>query len=119
MRHATTLLFALGLGCASHPESADVEDPDEGSSTAVAASDTHICSAPELADCTADDDIAVCTTAAIKYEYEMLEARQQGNRAAFECHRGTLVSLLDHACGLGDDQACGQGQRTRKVEPPA
>lgn len=120
-----TIVFLLVAACASNPDANNpdahgLEEPDAGSSTAVAETpaDDATCSAPEVDDCIDDDDIAVCTRAAIKYEYEMLEARQQGDHDAFECHRGTLASLLDHACGLGDDQACGAVTRARKAVPP-
>lgn len=126
MKQPTTLLaLLLVAACASHPDSMHAHDPDDGSSgsagegTPVRAASADPCDAPELATCVEDDDVAVCTKAAIKYEYEMLESRQEGDGAAFECHRDTLASLLDHACGLGDAQACAQAKRSFGTEPPA
>jgi hypothetical protein len=69
------------------------------------------CPAPTESACLDDDNGACCIRVAIKYEYEMLDANERGDRPAFETNRDMLAKLLDHGCELGSDDACEQLER--------
>lgn len=116
----TTLLLSVLLACAGQTNPEDVEVPEESSSSAATPTkEVDACDPPDLDACIEDDDVAACAKTAIKYEYELLEAHHQGETPAFECHRDTLASVLDHACGLGDAEACTRAPKIRKATPPA
>lgn len=69
------------------------------------------CPAPTESACLDDDNGACCIRVAIKYEYEMLDANERGDRRAFATNREMLAKLLDHGCELGSDDACEQLER--------
>lgn len=69
------------------------------------------CPVATEAACLDDDNGACCTRVAIKYEYEMLDANERGDREAFAANRDMLAKLLDHGCALGSDEACEQLER--------
>lgn len=115
----TTLLLTLVLACAGQSRPEDAEVPDESSSTGAPPEEAETCDPDDLDPCTEGEDVAACAKTAIKYEYEMLEARHQNDGPAFVCHRDTLASVLDHACGLGDAEACTRAPKIREAAPPA
>jgi hypothetical protein len=115
----TTLLLTLVLACAGQSTPEDAEVPDESSETAAPPKEADACDPPDLDLCTEGEDVAACAKTAIKYEYEMLDARHRGDTPAFECHRDTLASVLDHACGLGDEEACTRAPKIRGAGPSA
>ncbi|HWB75619.1 MAG TPA: hypothetical protein VG755_11710 [Nannocystaceae bacterium] len=103
MTQRTQLLSLLFLGfgaCAA-------QERDAPAPGAVEAS----CPVPTESACLDDDNGACCTRVAIKYEYEMLDAHERGDRSAYTSNRDMLAKLLDHGCELGSDDACAQLDR--------
>ncbi|MEM6991963.1 MAG: hypothetical protein AAF721_15750 [Myxococcota bacterium] len=111
-----TALLALGCGHADRPvaalasEPADcpavtpAEDPEEiefernGCPSGVDAS----------AACLEEDIGQCCFIAAIKEEYEMLEARENGDQVSEARYADQLERLLQRGCDLDDVKACEQ-----------
>lgn len=102
MSHAlgflSTLLLLAVVACATSPDTAkkDATPPAVDDCKAVDAE----------AACTASGDGACCYEATIKYQYEMLDARERGDEAAAGPFEQRYLDLLQRACEGKHEQAC-------------
>lgn len=120
MQHRSALLLAVLTLAACGRADRAVVAPDPAPSPAVEAVDEDgdaeglfaqsPCPAPHKDDperaCLQDDVGACCNVASIKYEYEMLESRNNGDMAQSQAYRDQMLEILSHGCDLEDAPSC-------------
>lgn len=94
-----SILFLVTSACAAAPDTAKPAPASPPAADECPAADAE-------ATCMAGGAPACCYEASIKYEYEMLEARQSGDEAAAKPHEARYLDLVKRACDGQHAQAC-------------
>ncbi|MCY1059946.1 hypothetical protein [Nannocystis sp. SCPEA4] len=94
-----SFLFLAAAACAASPDNARKEAASPPAVDDCPAADAE-------ATCMAGGAAACCYEASIKYEYEMLDARQKGDEAAAQPFEARYLDLVTRACDGKHEQAC-------------
>jgi hypothetical protein len=92
------LMLLLTGGCAATPDSTAQESSPPPSDQCLAADAEAACGSAGDGGC--------CYAASIKYQYEMLDARQKGDAATAKQFERRYLDLIHRACELRHAQAC-------------